>query len=250
MKIDVYLTNNFDDNQTQFQNSLVLLIDVLRASTTICSAIFNGAKEILPCENIEKAMQLYSNLSKDIRLLAGEVDGMKLEGFDLGNSPLEYKSEIVEGKSIVFTSTNGSLTFLKAKYAKLKIITCFSNLNTVLNFLYSQNIYDDFSSINIICSGNKGKFSYEDTTCAGAYVHFLSKKFENLELTDSALMAKNLYNLHSFELKSFLKTRDHSKYLASINMADDLDVAFNIDIFPVIPIVSGQVIKKFSEENN
>lgn len=255
MKLDVFITPFFPETENLFKDSFVIMIDVLRAGTSICAAFANGAKEVFPCETTEKAVQIYSNLSKEKRLLGGEKNGIRQSGFDAGNSPKEYSDEAVRGKNVVITTTNGTKTFLKARQARCRIIGAFVNHNAVIEFLKKKidNIDDDQIkanqpatnqvTINILCAGNNGNLSYEDTICSGSYIDTFMKIYPDAEMTDSAHVAKNLFNLHSAELKTFLGSRQHAEYLKTLGFSGDIDVALSYDIYPVVPMVDGSSIK-------
>ena len=127
--IDAFITPYFPETEAQFDRSNVVLIDVLRACTSICTALENDALEIIPAESLEKAINKYSFLDKDNTILAGERNASKPKGFDLGNSPFEFDKETVSGKTIIFTTTNGTKLFKKAQKAKNRIIGCLININ-------------------------------------------------------------------------------------------------------------------------
>ncbi len=243
MKIDAYLIPNLTEKELQFENSAVLMIDVLRASSSVCAALTNGAKEVITLETIDKAVQLFSSLSRESRFLGGERNGIKPTGFDAGNSPTEYIEEKVKGKSVIITTTNGSQIFQKCKDAKRKIVAGFINIDPVLDFLSNKCSEEEISKIYIICAGNDGRLSFEDTLCAGAYIDRLMKIFDTEKISDSALIAKNLYDMHKDNLSDFIKTRDHSKHLEEIGMADDIDICLEHNRYPVVPIISGSSIK-------
>ena len=122
MRVDVFFTPHHLD-EMGLREKRVVLIDVLRASTTIATALYNGAKEVIPVATVEAAMKIVGNLSGEVTLLGGERNGKMIDGFHLGNSPAEYTEQRVRGKSIVFTSTNGSQAFVKARYAK-ELVVC------------------------------------------------------------------------------------------------------------------------------
>ena len=121
MKIEVCFTPAQVD-ESDLRDKNVVVIDILRASTTIIIALSNGAKEVVPVETIEGAVKIASGLFSETTLLCGERDGRTIEGFHLGNSPLEYNEEKVRGKTLVFTSTNGSLALIKGKNARNLIV--------------------------------------------------------------------------------------------------------------------------------
>jgi 2-phosphosulfolactate phosphatase len=248
MYIDAFLTPCFPDKEDRFKNSLVVMIDVLRAGTTICAALYNGAKEIIPNESVEKAVKIYSGLSKESRFLGGERNGKKLSGFHAGNSPLEYSRDIIENKTIIFTTTNGTSTFLKAKDAVERIIGSFVNINATLDFLtyFIHDFGQENLNITFLCSGTNGRLSYEDTACAGAYIDLISKNFMDSKMTDTALAAMQIYKQHETDLHEYLSDREHARFLKSIGYDQDIKIALNYDIFPVVPIIQGNSITPFS----
>jgi 2-phosphosulfolactate phosphatase len=249
MKIDAFITPFFPETETQFKGSIVVMIDVLRASTTICAAIFNGAKEIITCESTDKAVNIYSSLSKSIRFLGGERNCIKPSGFDAGNSPEEYSIEAVKGKTVIITTTNGTKLFQKAKQARMKIVAGFINIDSVLGYIKKIILKEtiDEQNISFLCAGTNGRLSYEDTICAGAFINNLVREFPDIEMTDSAHAVKNLYNIHSDDMKEFLKTREHALILRQLGFEKDCEIAFSFNIYPVVPIITGNSIK-LSEE--
>lgn len=249
MRIDAYLTPFYPETETMYEDALVIMIDVLRASTTVCAALYNGAKELIPCDSAEKAVQIFSGLSKEIRFLGGERGGMKPSGFDAGNSPDEYSEEAVKGRTVVIATTNGTKIFQKAKQAKLRLIGAFVNINAVCfaidEYMKSESIKN--KNVFLICAGNSGTLSYEDALCAGAYINYILRNFEGEEMTDSAHVCKNLYNLHSRDLKDFISTRQHAQVLKSLGFEHDIETALTFDAYPIAPVMTGQGIKIFDK---
>lgn len=243
MKIDAYLTPLFPEKELQFDNSIVLMIDVLRASSTICAALANGAKEVITMESVDKAVQLFSSLSRESRFLGGERNGIKQSGFDAGNSPAEYTEDNIKGKNLILTTTNGTQLFQKCRNAKLKLVAGFINLDAVIEYVKKYSLSENFD-INILCAGNDGRFSFEDTLCAGAYIENFINIFNISELSDSVLSAMNLFHLHKDNLSDFIKMRDHSRHLQAIGMAEDIDICLEYNKYPVVPVITGNSIKK------
>lgn len=244
MFIDTFLTPFFPDIEDRFKNTLVVMIDVLRAGTTICAALYNGAKEVIPNESVEKAVKIYTGLSKETRFLGGERNGKKPNGFDAGNSPGEYSMDAVRGKTVIFTTSNGTSTFLKAREATERIIGSFVNINAILDYLthFIHNFGQEDLNITFLCSGTNGRLSYEDTMCAGAYIDLISKNFDESKMTDTALAAMEIYKLHETNLQEFIYTREHSQFLRSIGMDQDIKVAMSFDHYPVVPVIRGNSI--------
>ncbi|MDQ1265239.1 MAG: 2-phosphosulfolactate phosphatase [Bacteroidota bacterium] len=249
MKIDTFLTPYFPEKEQQFNDSIVVMLDVLRASTTVCAALYNGAKEIIPSESHDKAVHIFSSLSREIRFLGGETNGLKPNGFDAGNSPLEYTPEAVKGKTVILSTTNGTKIFQKAKQAKIRLIGGFVNITSVINYIVKIYLHENNKDLNvtILCAGTNGRLSYEDTLCAGAYIHLLKQNFSESNMTDTVLVANDLYNLHSSDMKNFIKDREHAVILQAAGFGNDIEAALSYDIYPVVPIFSGSGIKKLEE---
>lgn len=249
MIFDAFLTPNFTESENQFSNSIVVMIDVLRASSTICSALNNGAKEVIPCESTDKAVHIFNSLSKESRFLGGERDGLKPTGFDAGNSPLDYTEEHIKNRTVILSTSNGTNNFLKAKQAKKKIVGGFVNISYVIDYLLdlikSEN--NDDVEVCFLCAGTNGRSTYEDTLCAGAYLSKLYSSFPKTNLTDTAHSAMNLYELFKNNLNDFLKSRNHSLFLKNLGFEQDIDICLTFDKFPVIPIILGNSIKRLED---
>ncbi len=246
MKIDLsFSTTQFDELQLRDKN--IVVIDVLRASTTIAVALNNGAREIIPVASIESAVKISGSLFGEVTLRGGERNGKIIEGFNLGNSPLEYTEAAVKGKSIIYCTTNGSVAMAKSRYAKTLVVASFVNLSKVVDFIKTEN--KDFL---IICAGrlnNIGQFSMEDSVCAGMIIQKLSKiEGLKLELTDAAQAALALQKAFGKSILKLLKSTEHGKLLTEIGMGDDLKVCAEVDSVPVLPILNGTVIKLRKEE--
>ena len=250
MRIDTYLTPFSTDNDMIFSNSFVVMIDVLRASSTICAALQNGAKEIIVSESVDKAIQIFSELSKEHRFLGGERNGIKPSGFDAGNSPSDYSTELVKGKTVILSTTNGTKLFHKAANSIKRVIGGFVNLHVLLDYLnnFIRNNEDSKNSLVFLCAGTNGRLSYEDTLCAGAFIHSLLEQNKGLELSDTALVSKELYSLHAENLHISLMNGSHVEYLKGIGFEQDLEKCFIMDIYPVIPVISGSIIKLVNSE--
>ena len=243
MKADLVLTH-IPITDEKLKNRLVVIIDILRTSTTICVALRNGAKEVIPVANVADAMTLAGNLSRDNLILCGEREGKLIEGFNLGNSPLEYAPEMVTGKSLIFTSTNGSVALVKARNAKTAIIAGFVNMSACVDF-----IMDAGEDVLIICAGNNQQFSMEDTVCGGMLIHFLMQENETeLVMNDGAEAAHVLFEHHRNNYLEMLQNSTHGKYLQSLDFKRDLEVCAEIDSMNIIPkLLQGKVIAADSE---
>jgi 2-phosphosulfolactate phosphatase len=217
----------------------LIVVDVLRSSTTIITALANGAKEIIPVSDIESAVKISGSLFGDVTLRAGERNGRMIEGFNLGNSPQEYAEQTVKGKSIIFMTTNGTTAIAKARYAKHLVIAGFANLTTVVEFLTGLN--EDFV---ILCAGKENRFCLEDVICAGRILTCLEGELnETLTLDDGAIAAMALEKAFGKNILRMLKGCSHGKFLTDIGFADDLRLCAQVDALPILPVLSGSVIR-------
>lgn len=243
MLLDVILQPLFPAND-YFRNSLVIMVDLLRASTTVCSALFHGAKEVIPIGNVEEAVALYGNLSKEVRFIGGERNGVKLSGFNAGNSPLEYTENAVKGKSVIITTTNGTQLFSQCREASGKFVGGFANFTKLTQYV-SEKAKSDASigKIVIACAGEEKMFDYEDAVCAGAYIKRIAELIENTQLTDSAKAASSLFSIQESRLKEFLSETSHGILLKGLGYSEDVEIAGDYDIYPVVPGIFNKSIK-------
>ena len=223
---------------TELAGKLVVIIDVLRASSTIVTALANGCRGFIPILSPDKAKKKAQEFQNERVLLGGEREGIKIEGFDLGNSPREYKKEVAKGKTIIFSTTNGVKTLGMVKGAHRIIIGSFLNLQAVCD--YCTNYEGD---ISIICAGRKGKFSLEDTACAGMMVNSLRDVFpgDHQEI-DANLTAQLLYVKFGNNILEILRKSQHGRYLESIGLGEDLKFCSQLDLFHIVPIFRDGII--------
>ncbi|MBI4534735.1 MAG: 2-phosphosulfolactate phosphatase [Ignavibacteriae bacterium] len=228
-------------------DNTIVVVDVLRASTTIATGLCNGAREFIPTTTVESAVKISGNLFGGVVLLGGERNGRMIEGFHLGNSPVEYSGEKVKGKTIVFSSTNGSMAMVKARYAREMFVCGFVNISVVYDCI--KELGADFT---VLCAGKNGMFSIEDSVCAGMLVHKLvSDSSFDVELSDGALAALTLYKSFGKNIQKMIKGSEHGKYLAEIGFGEDLKVCASVDTVPVVPQLVGNVVKlKRDAESN
>jgi 2-phosphosulfolactate phosphatase len=237
MKLDV-LFSPVQADELFFTGKTTVVIDVLRASSTIIAALSNGAKEVVPVGTIEFAVKVSGGIFGGQTLLGGERNTKKIEGFALGNSPSEYSKEIVSGKSIVFYSTNGSRAIVKAKYSANLFICSFNNLDAVAKHLRKLN-----EDVIILCSGNNNFLSLEDVVCAGMLISELSATGKNFVLTDSSRVAMTLFKSFGKNIPRLLAETDHGELLIDNGFEPDLKACAAINNTNVIPYYSGNVLK-------
>ena len=242
LKISLYFAQNYVETELELKDKNVVIIDVLRTSTTMVTGLANGAKEIIPTDSIASAGMIGRN-SQGQALLCGERHAKLIEGFNLGNSIKEYREENVKGKILVFNSTNGTPSIMKSKFARNCVILGFVNMSRVAQFLDTLN--EDFI---IVCAGREGEFSLEDTVCAGMLINILTSAKGHkghYTLTDSSLGASKLYSAYKKDLLKMMHESEHGKYLASIGFEDDLVECSKVDAHNILPILKNGIINSF-----
>ena len=228
------------------QGRLVAVIDVLRASTTIAVALSNGARTILPMESPDDAVTRSKQMERASVRLAGERRMLKMEGFDLGNSPIEHTREAVEGKTVLLTTTNGTKALLAVQGARDVVVASYVNLTAVSTMLRTglRGGHD----VTIVCAGHDRQFALEDAACAGRYVHTVSKRLTNLDTNDAAYAASLIDKKFGDNLMRLFNTAAHGRALAAAGFGEDLTVCAAVDSYPVIPIYQDRQITKLGPD--
>jgi 2-phosphosulfolactate phosphatase len=243
MKLDIFFSP-LQVDEMLLREKNVIVIDVLRSSTTIATALQNGAREIIPVGSVESAVKVSGNLFGDVVLRGGERNGKIITGFNLGNSPREYTEEAVKGKSIIYCTTNGTVAMAKARYAQKMVVAGF--INIALAVQYIKECHEDFY---IVCAGKQQLFCIEDAVCAGMIVHMLTADGTlSVELNDAAMAAQALHKTIGRNLLKMAKNCEHGKYLIEIGFEDDIDTCVKLDSIPVLPLLVGNVLKLKKEE--
>ena len=237
MKLDILFSPVHAD-ELFFTGKTTVVIDVLRASTTIVAALTNGAKEVVPVGTVEFAVKVSGGMFGGQTLLGGERNTKKIEGFALGNSPSEYTREIVGGKTIVFYSTNGSRAIVKAKYSANLFICSFNNLKALAVHLKKLG-----KDVTILCSGNNNFFSLEDSVCAGMLVSELVNEKKKVSLTDSSAGALTLFKSLGKNILKMLSESEHGQLLIKNGYKDDLQDCAELNSTDIIPFYSGSALK-------
>ena len=210
-------------------NTVVVIIDVFRATSTIAAAMYNGAARIIPVADVEECKRIGS--ITDNSITAGERDGKVIEGLQYGNSPAEYPRSFIEGKTLVLTTTNGTkLLHLALESGAADVVTgSFPNLSAVCNHLIALN-----KNVVLGCSGWKDRFNLEDTLFAGAVI---SKVKDHFTIhCDSSLMAENMYALHKNDLFNFIQQTTHWHRLSAYGLEKDLQYCVSADVANVLPV--------------
>ena len=209
-------------------NSVVVIIDVFRATSTIASALFNGAKSVIPVDSVPKAIEISKSIDG---IAAGERDGMIADGLQHGNSPLEYTREFIEGKTLVLTTTNGTrlLHMALEKNADTIISGSFPNISSVCDFLVKQK-----KNVVLCCAGWKDRFNLEDTLFAGSVINRIKKEFTIH--CDSSVMAEEMYSSHKKNLLDFApKLTHYHRLVERFGLIDDIKYCLTDDVANVLP---------------
>lgn len=212
-------------------DAIVVVVDVLRATSSICVAFANGADHVIPVKTIEESLAY----KESGYIIAAERNGEMIEGFDCGNSPFSYMGDKIKGSKIAVTTTNGTQAINAAKKAHKVVIGSFLNLDLLAKWLIEQN-----KNVICLCAGWKNKFNMEDTLFAGALVALLRAAPGFECFCDSSIAAEHLYNLARKDLVGFLSNSSHRKRLARLNIEKDVEYCLTLNQANVIPVLEGE----------
>lgn len=216
-------------------NAVVVVIDVLRATSAITTAFYNGVLKMIPVATVEEAIEYKNNGY----MVAAERNGEIVEGFDLGNSPFGYMNSKIKGKTIAITTTNGTQAIEAANNASKIIIGSFLNLDAVVDYLNEEK-----KDVLFLCAGWKNKFNLEDTLFAGAVAEKLILKSDFDTTCDSTLAAIDLYKLAKHDLPKYLANSSHRNRLAKLDLERDINYCLTPNQCPVIPVMEGKFLVK------
>ncbi len=219
-------------------SSVVVIIDVLRATSTIATALHNGAKWIIPVDSVAECIRIGKQIDA---ITAGERDGKVAEGLQYGNSPFEYPASFIHGKTLVLTTTNGTkLLHMALDNGADEIITgSFANLDAVCNHLIQRN-----KPVLLACAAWKDKVNIEDTLFAGAVVEKIKQHFTIN--CDASQLAASMYQEASVDMFEFMKQKDasHYKRLSSFGLEKDIRHCLTANTASVLPLYEdGKLVK-------
>jgi 2-phosphosulfolactate phosphatase len=208
---------------------LAVVIDVLRASTTMVHALAAGCTAILPCAEVEEACKLAGGMRVGKVLLTGERHGRPLPGFDLGNSPGEFCARVCKGRTVVMTTTNGTRALLRAAEAERVLLAGFVNFSAVC-----EQLKQDARPVHILCAGTEGAVTLEDVLLAGALVDFLCATAA-ARVNDSARLAWDCFENNGPLLQGALEISRGGAVLKSLGYDEDIRAAARVDQFNLVP---------------
>lgn len=218
-------------------DSVAVVIDVLRATTTMVHALAAGCIAVCPVEEVEAARRIADEMRAGRVLLGGERDGVPPPGFDVGNSPGEYTCARCKGTTLVFTTTNGTRALARASAAARTLVAAFVNYSAVCEQLVSET-----RRVDIVCAGFHGEVALEDALLAGALVEFLCEHGP-VALNDAARLAWDCFEHHGRVLDGALEISAGGAHLRSLGYDDDIRAAVRVDQFAIVPEVRRQPLR-------
>jgi 2-phosphosulfolactate phosphatase len=208
-----------------------MVIDVIRATTTIVTAFQHGIRSVLPVESVEEARSLQATIPG--ALLAGERGGRRIAGFDLGNSPREFTREAVAGRDVILSTSNGTKALRAVGDGRRVAIAAFLNRSAVAEWFVAQQ-----EDGLIVCSGYEGIFSLEDAVCAGSVVEQALARSAPLTIGDGARACLTLWQRFGADLPGLLGESGWGRRIVAIGLGADLDLCARLDSTDVVPVMA------------
>jgi 2-phosphosulfolactate phosphatase len=225
---------------------VVAVVDVLRASTTIAAALANGARSVVPLDSTDDVIARSKSFERSEVRLAGERRMAPIAGFDMGNSPREFTREVVEGKTVLLTTTNGTATLTALQSARDIVVASYVNFSAVAALLRAA--LRGGTDVAIVCAGQDRQFSLEDAACAGRYARLGSARATKAALNDAAEAALLIDRKYGDRLDKLFEDSEHGRALAEAGFAEDLSACAAIDSHPVVPIYQDRQITRLGPE--
>lgn len=216
----------------------VVVIDVFRAATTMATALANGCRMIIPVPTVREARARARDFSSGEALLGGERGGEAIAGFHLGNSPLEYTPERVGGKVVVLTTSNGTRAMVRASAAAAVAVAGLVNLRAIAEWVRGEQ-----RDLSLLCAGQGGEPSLEDTVCAGLIVEQLGGGAGSLELVDAATIALGVARQYRHRLDDLGRDAGWGRRLARAGAEQDLPACLALDQCPLVPLLRDGVVR-------
>ncbi len=239
MAIELYATAG--SVEKDLRNHVVIVVDALRATSSMITAIQNGARSIIPVSEVEEAVEMARQLGNQRVLLCGEREAKPIPEFHLSNSPLEYSSDRVSSRVLVMTTTNGTRAILRARDAKALFLGAFLNAAAV-----AAAARENGENIAILCAGTNGKYSLDDILCSGAIISRLLDIDGNQYMDDLARTALTLYDSYREDLRASLTGSTHVERLRALGMEEDIRFCLQEDVMDAVPCYMDGVIRDYS----
>ncbi len=245
MILDVHMSS-LEISPGDMQGRVVVVIDVLRATTSIAVALNNGARGIVPVETVDEAITQSKQFERGAFRLAGERNMKPIPGFDMGNSPLEFTHEAVAGQTIIISTTNGTKALTSLQGARDIVVASYVNLTAVSAML--RGAARAKADISIVCAGTEGHFSLEDAACAGRYVTAIRQADASLTLNDAACACALIDRKYGDNIAKIFKDSNHGKALSEAGFEGDLVACAAVDSHPVVPIYQDRQITRLGPD--
>lgn len=226
-----------DADKAVGRGHLIIMVDALRSGTSIVNTLSNGAKEVIPVSSLKMAYALRRRHPK--YLLAGERGGRKPKGFDFGNSPMEFTSEKVKGKTLVMTTTSGTAALAGSRSAKHVLIGAFLNARAVARKAQSTAAAEGVG-ISFVLAGDKGRFSLEDMLCAGGIAKSLLQ--DKVSFSDKVQTALLAFESAQDDLVGKVMKAEHAKHLVTLELEEDIVFSCRLNVSNAVPIYKGNTI--------
>lgn len=236
MQVEMILTAN-EMRHAALRGKTAVVIDTLRATSTIVSALYHGAIAVEPKAEMEEVWARVQELQPGTFVLGGEREGMKVDGFDLGNSPREYQPAMVKGKTVILSTTNGTITIRRAMEAETVLIGALTNATVTV-----EEVRRLGKHLVLCCSGTKGHFSLEDFVTAGAMIDRLKNLGIEVEGDDRVQTAWHLYRCYADDLTTLMSCSQNGVRLVEIGLASDIAFCADQDTFPIVCRFDGKRI--------
>lgn len=228
MKVDIIISADYI-REDIIKDKIVVVIDMFRATSVIVTAIMNGCKDVILASTVEEAFKIKSSLNESLSLLGGERNAIKIDGFDLSNSPIEYSKEVIKDKTLIFTTTNGTRTLLGCSSGKKVLIGSMLNGSAVARKLLKENM-----DVVIVNAGTKGQFSMDDFICGGFIINVLCRKNPSIELTDISKTALKMYK-GNLNILDYIKDATHYEVMLKLGLEKDIEYCIQKDITDIVP---------------
>lgn len=242
MNLSVYFTPLGVTSQA-IAGQPVVVLDVLRATSSIVAAMANGARAVVPAATADEALRVAKNLESEHVLLAGERGGHRIDGFDLGNSPLEMTAESVEGKTLVMATTNGTGALVTADPGRPVLVGAITNFSALMERVRGE--FTEKGELSVLCAGRERMFGLEDAYVAGRVVQALlpDGKRKNVELNDAAIAALELVRRYGGWWRRAVLASAHARKLKELGYRADVECVTEVDAFEIVPEYSDRIIK-------
>jgi len=238
MKVDIIISAD-DITEGKIENKIAVVIDMFRATSVIVTALSNGCREVIPYLTIEETLEYAKTLNREDYILGGERRAVKIDGFDLSNSPLEYTESVIKNKTVLMTTTNGTRTLTKSTSAKKILIAAMINAKAVAKELINLN-----EDVVIINAGTNGNFSMDDYICSGYIINEMLKADKNLELTDISKTANIIYEGNT-DIISYVKEATHYSVMKSLELDEDIEYCIKKSITDIVPEYKDKNIRRY-----